>query len=132
MKKLIFILLQCSWGILQNIAGCVLFLLLSGRPHSVYKYAIVTRWKKREGMSLGAFIFIPERCDRNLLYHEYGHCIQSMILGPFYLPVIALPSVLWCNFRPFKRKWISGQCSYYDFYPERWADSLNKVKRKEI
>ena len=56
------------------------------------------------------------------LSHEYGHTIQSYILGPLYLLVIGLPSILWCG-------WISNwKCnqdkSYYWFYSEKWATYL--------
>lgn len=30
--------------------------------------------------------------------HEYGHQLQSYILGPLYLLIIGLPSGLWCWF----------------------------------
>ena len=45
--------------------------------------------KKFEGK-----ISVEELSDR-LLVHEYGHTIQSLILGPLYLVLIGIPSTLW-------------------------------------
>jgi len=56
--------------------------------------------------------------------HEFGHSCQSAILGPLYLLVIGLPSLLWAWWwRPDRG------VSYYAFYTERWADRLGGVKR---
>lgn len=48
-------------------------------------------------MSLGLFIFMfggRYIGDEETLKHEYGHSIQSKILGPLYLIVIGLPSLM--------------------------------------
>jgi hypothetical protein len=46
-------------------------------------------------ISLGMFIFTftPHVSDR-LVRHEYGHSIQSMVLGPLYLLMIGIPSMV--------------------------------------
>lgn len=54
--------------------------------------------------------------------HEYGHTIQSLILGPLYLIIIGIPSTLWgflpcCN---VKRK--AKSISYFSFFTEKWAN----------
>ena len=64
--------------------------------------------------------------DRRLLVHEYGHTIQSLMLGPLYLVVIGLPSALWLNTPSFVRKRRQGRTSYYAFYTERWANRLGE------
>lgn len=58
----------------------------------------------------------------NCLEHEYGHTIQSLILGPLYLIIIGIPSTLWgflpcCN---VKRK--AKSISYFSFFTEKWAN----------
>ena len=50
----------------------------------------------------GAFIFIDtgaegEEYKKTVSVHEYGHTIQSLILGPLYLFVVGIPSFVWCN-----------------------------------
>ncbi len=67
------------------------------------------------------------------LVHEYGHTIQSVILGPLYPLAISIPSGLWCNLpqaADYRRK---NKVSYYDFYPEKWADHLGgKILKYKI
>ncbi|MBQ6583491.1 MAG: hypothetical protein IJH77_06690 [Mogibacterium sp.] len=84
-------------------------------------------------MGLGMFIFLgrnafygaeKEHMDERILFHEYGHTLQSVILGPLFLPVIALPSLIWAKSRGLRRYRIRRNRSYYEFYPERWADAL--------
>lgn len=49
-------------------------------------------------VSLGSYIFGPPRFkphfSDHLLIHELGHSVQSILLGPFYLLIIGLPSLL--------------------------------------
>jgi hypothetical protein len=88
------------------------------------------------GVSLGAFVFWtrhdnpfvpvgPENRD-----HEYGHSIQSRLLGPMYLPLVGVPSVARVIYATAHRA-ITGRrwAHYYDGYPERWADRLGSVNR---
>lgn len=130
--------LQFSWGIIQNVVGFCFFLANIGRQHFWYNGAVVTVWGSRRGsMGSGMFIFISERAmngnERDFtLMHEYGHTIQSIILGPLFLPVIGLPSLLWAwlpVFRKYRERW---SVSYYSLYTERWANFLGEraVKRR--
>ena len=130
MKKALYILWQYTWGILQNIAGgaVYLFFRIKGCPHFKYQGSVVTIWPIRTGsMSLGRFLFLDptwETKDHFLLAHEYGHTVQSLILGPLFLPVIALPSILWAGLPYFARLRKEKHKSYYDAYQEKWANVL--------
>lgn len=133
MKRFLYALLQCTWGILQTLAGFFVFLRWKKAPHELYHGAVVTRWKLRSGMSLGMFLFVPEgRYGDGFLVHEFGHTIQSLILGPLYLPVIGLPSVLWCNLPCFVNLRRKKQCSYNSMYAERsanfWGEKITKER----
>lgn len=127
----LFWLLQWTWGILQNVTGLAVLLLNARGRHYLYNGAVVTVWRIRRGsMSLGMFIFLSEGAGERTLVHEFGHSVQSVILGPLYLLVIGLPSLLWCGLPMFCNYRKRSGCSYYTFYPERWADWLGeKVKR---
>ncbi len=116
------------WQLPQNLLG--LFFLLFLRP----EFSIVFRTSKiyystemRGGISLGHYIFLNEKYwdeggDSEL--HEYGHSIQSMWLGPLYLFVIGIPSILWAAW------WNESRgVSYYKFYTEALADKLGGVER---
>lgn len=74
---------------------------------------------------------IPTSGDyARVLVHEYGHTIQSVILGPLYLIVISIPSGLWCNLSQAAEYRRKNKVSYYAFYPEKWADHLGEKARK--
>ncbi len=100
--EILIIILQLSYGLIQTSMGLVLFLLFNKCEHFYYKGAIVTKWKYRSSISLGLFIFISDCGDlsddslsfKSLLSHEYGHCLQSVMLGPLYLVVVGLPSFI--------------------------------------
>ena len=130
MKRLLYIVWQYTWGLLQNPAGGTIyaFYRLRGCPHFAYQGALAVIWPVRSGsMSLGRFLFLHESYrpgDRALLAHEYGHTIQSLILGPLYLFVIGLPSLLWAGLPVFQRRRHDRHVSYYSFYPEKWANAL--------
>ena len=51
--------------------------------------------------------------------HEQGHYFQNLALGPFYLPVIALPSIIHAAVNP-------NHATYEDFYTEKWASAWGK------
>ncbi len=119
---------QCTWGLVQTLAGLAVFLSCPGCRRSFYRGTVVTRWRRRDGLSLGLFIFVPEGEDPRLLRHEYGHTLQSLLLGPLYLPVIGLPSLIRAAWRRGRRR---GR-SYYDFYTERWADRWGGVDRHTL
>ena len=103
--------MQWTWGLLQSLAGALLYFKYKSRPHFNFYGSCVTVWPKDSSMSLGKFVFLTEspfsyhpylKCkytydemSERILVHEYGHTIQSLILGPLYLIVIGIPSLLW-------------------------------------
>lgn len=137
-RTLLCLLLQCTWGLVQTALGAAVFLRYLKRPHTVYRGALVTEYPLLSSLSLGPFIFLTDRPPRDrsgnipnsevpgrLLVHEYGHTIQSLLLGPLYLPVVGLPSALWNHLPLFQRKWRGG-VSYFSFFTERTANYLGE------
>ncbi len=116
--------LQLSWGILQTVLGFLLFLKNIKRRHYVHRGAVFTEWEQGGGISLGLFVFVKPNAEARLISHEYGHTLQSLILGPLYLLVIGLPSFIWANLPYFRRMRKEKSISYYSLYCERWADVL--------
>ena len=125
MRKWLYRLLQCSWGLPQTLAGALLYLCYRRSPHEALGGAVHTRWPRGDGLSLGMFIFTPESggdWDGRMVWHEYGHTFQSLMLGPLYLLVIGIPSAVWCLcFQDYRKK---NHVPYAAFYTERWADLL--------
>lgn len=82
----------------------------------IYNYVLPT-------MSLGSYIFVNTMSTDIAVKHSHGHSKQSRILGPLYLVVIGIPSLLHlivysiCSMMGFS--W-----NYYKFYTELWANKL--------
>lgn len=124
-KAFIHYFIQFTWGLPQNLLGLLLFLLglVRGRYAGKYNRAFITKTKKIHGLSLGVFIFVSDESDAVLLRHEYGHTLQSLYLGVFYLLIIGLPSLIWAGlFNGYRKK---HNVDYYSFYTERWANHLS-------
>lgn len=121
-------ILHFIWGLPQNIIGGIMYLILRRKnPHKKYKNAYVCKMPWGGGVSLGMFIFASNIDWEPTIMHEYGHTRQSMFLGPLYLLVIGLPSIIWAGcFDNYRQK---HNKSYYDFYTESWADKLGGVER---
>lgn len=80
-------------------------------------------WKLTSGISLSTYyIIVRQNADSNTIKHEKGHTIQSLILGPLYLIVIGLPSIIWAGLI-YKHT----NKSYCWFYTEVWANKLGGV-----
>lgn len=106
------VLIQCTWGSVQSIAGFIVFLINIKKPHYFYRGNIVTKWNTLSGLSLGLFMFTAneniselrqyadgtyqglEEYANRITVHEYGHTIQSLILGPFML-IPGIASLVW-------------------------------------
>lgn len=141
MRNVLYIIWQCTWGLLQTTLGFVVFLIHFREKHYLYHGAIMTEWGNTSGVSLGLFVFISHEPDADkkqksgflsaerwerVRVHEYGHTIQSLMLGPLYLVVIGIPSLLWCSLPCCKKKRKNEHISYYSFYTEKWADRLGE------
>lgn len=104
------------------------------RPHVFYNGCIKTKWNRRGGLSCGLFIFVTDEnsglstlkvCDK-LTVHEYGHTIQSLILGPLYLIIIGIPSLVWANLPVFVKLRKEKNIPYSTCFAEGWADRLGE------
>ena len=114
--------LHAVWGLPQSIVGLVLACVVRG-PRQRFRTAWVTTWRLDAGLSLGLFLFVPRGCPRRLLVHEYGHSVQSLCLGPLYLPVVVVPSLLWAGIPHVERWRVRHGISYYALSTENWANA---------
>lgn len=129
-------LIQWTWGFPQTLIGLIMTLKLGKCKRELYHGAVLSYhsgdWG---GISLGMFTIInghrPPVWTGDAKVHEYGHTIQSLILGPLYLFVIGLPSIIWCNSKKFIELRKSGKATYYDFYPESGANTLGALVTRE-
>lgn len=115
------------WQLPQNLVGLLLRVIYKGTD-SAYESAKVRRSTKMlGGISLGRYVIVGRWASRKTVMHEYGHCRQSLYLGPLYLLIIGLPSIIWAGL--YGRAIPRTENGYYRFYTERWADKLGEVKR---
>ena len=147
MLKLIYIFIQLTWGSLQSLLGFILFIINIKQKHYFYHGAIITEWQTRSSISLGLFVFVTqepyfadkfkneftkEELANRLLVHEYGHTIQSLILGPLYLIIMGIPSTIWGFLPSLNKKRKEKQISYFSFFTEKWANYLGeKITNKK-
>lgn len=78
-------------------------------------------------VTLGKYVFISQtyRDQGMTIKHECGHVKQSKMLGPLYLIVIGVPSILhaWLN----DYIGCDEESGYSHFYTEKWADKLMNI-----
>lgn len=133
LKQSTIVLLHWTWGILQTIVGFIGFLIHIKNRHIWINGSIVTEvpgnWG---GVSIGMFAFVDHMPEgdkaytSNLVLHEHGHTLQSIILGPLWVFVVAIPSLIWAGcFGKWRAK---HHVSYYAMPIEAWANKLGGVK----
>lgn len=124
MKVLLYL-----WQLPQNLLGLLLMLFLKGETrHKLGGLRFYFLDTFPGGITLGEYIIVGTRQDITVR-HEFGHVLQSRKLGPLYLIVIGLPSIL--------HAWLSdliGCCErhpegYFHYWTEKWADRLGGVER---
>jgi hypothetical protein len=110
------------WQAPQNILGCMLY-------HYADGYETCTKELCGEGVrckinpnfpggiTLGQYIVVN---NFKQLQHELGHVMQSQKLGPLYLLVIGLPSIIHASLHD---KFCKVK-DYHHFYTEKWANKL--------
>jgi len=153
------VLVHCSWALPQTLLGFCLFLVVriaDARSKSCgYRLStVLTRTTLLGGgVSLGMFVFsldyrraygrpVP-RAQARMDAHEWGHVVQSCMLGPLYLPLVGVPSILRAaalrgsrqrsrrhSLKATHRRGVRRDASwYYCGYPEAWADRIAGIDR---
>lgn len=140
-KRILYCIVQCTWGALQSVLGLINFFIHIRDRHYLYHGAVITEWNDQSSVSLGMFVFVTkepyfwdklkdeyqkEELSKRLLVHEYGHTIQSLILGPLYLIIMGIPSTIWGFWPSLSKKRRDQQISYFSFFTESWANRLGE------
>ena len=132
-KRFFFILIQCTYGLGPTVMGFFVFLYFIRKPHRIYRGCIDTMWDTCSGLSLGLFIFTPNtkfKESQEIRVHEYGHCIQSIFLGPLYL-FVGIISVTWAGLPYFVKMRRVKHIPYTACFVEHWASSWGEWVTKE-
>lgn len=114
-------MIKWLWQLPQHLLA--LCILLQSYTKQCEYYSV--RHLFNSGISLGNYIIFDSnrRISQTDFKHEQGHQKQSLYLGPLYLLVIGLPSVIG---NLLHRIW---KFDYYKQPWELWADKLGGVYR---
>ena len=127
--KFIWKILVCIWQLPQIIAACLYHVYITkseGIVDTCYIQGAIVFIKKKScgSVTLGSYIFLSPRATDTTVRHEWGHTRQSLILGPLYLIVIGIPSIIWAA----THRAIAPNKAYDWFYTEAWANKLGGVE----
>ena len=133
MNRSVITTLHWTWSLPQTLIGWCVYqyykaidknCIIDEKLHHSGHYAIMMKTQKiAGGISLGRYVFTNMQDGWVSYDHEFGHSIQSLILGPLYLIIIGLPSMFLApNITDILNK------RYYWFYTEKWADSIMGIK----
>jgi RHS repeat-associated protein len=128
---------QRSWGIINEAVGTIAAYgaveLFGGTTVITEQVQMVK--VRSEGVPWGAFAIgdkvvgdprsLSDPLPSGIIgwRHEQGHYYQNLLLGPLYLPVIAIPSIIHVELHPTIHP---GSKTYEDFYTETWASEWGK------
>ena len=126
--KFLFWLLQLTWGILDNILGALIFLVLvifkqkPKRFHQMVYFEIGNYWG---GFNCGFVAVVNKNPSEHLLKHEHGHFIQNMFFGPFEIFIqIASAIRYWYRELKYYRKGLRPTTTYDSIWFEGQATQL--------
>lgn len=159
-KKILFYIIDWTWCLPQTLLGFIIYIfvwkkdsivpgkisdnkakVLEEYEQKTYTNIVIrTNYDHKNGVwgndraydyisgcSLGRYILMKPYHDFATICHEYGHVRQSRMLGPLYLFVVGIPSAI-NNLKSRKGK--LNHITYYQQYPENWADKLGGVQRQ--
>lgn len=117
------------WELPQNLCGMLWreinvdnIITIVENGTSVLNGATVYLMRKGGNVTLGKYIFInQDYTDKSLVIkHECGHVRQSKKLGPLYIPLIGIPSLIHAMINDFIGCCSKSKDGYSHFYTERW------------
>lgn len=127
----LFWLLSFTWGLPLTLIGllCSSVLLITGhkpkRFHHFLYFEVGEDWGGLEG---GCFFVVCKDASLFLKQHEAGHGLVNIILGPFSLLLITLPSCIRYWYRDYVvsmgEKTRAELPPYYSIWFERWPSNL--------
>lgn len=130
--KILLQILLFIWQLPQNIVGLIMYPFIAHKSilcKRNYSTCYISK-NMQGGISLGQFVYVSTYTGSKQYHvsHEIdGHTKQSKILGPFYLLIIGLPSILWATFRNKKK-----HPNYYAFYTESWANKCANIEDYQL
>ena len=121
-------ILKYFWQLPQLIAAFIYYWYLKRKDEildtcTCQGTIVFIKRKSCGSVTLGPYIFLSPKATDTTVRHEWGHTRQSLILGPLYLIVIGIPSIIWAA----THRAIAPNTDYFDFFTEKWANKLGDV-----
>lgn len=121
-------ILRYFWQLPQLIAAFIYYWYLKRKDEildtcTCQGTIVFIKRKSCRSVTLGPYIFLSLKATDTTVRHEWGHTRQSLILGPLYLIVIGIPSIIWAA----THRTIAPNTDYFDFFTEKWANKLGDV-----
>ncbi len=134
----LFYILSFTWGIIMTLIGllvlafCTIFFKDTKVELSNGRIFIRFLNKSFGGVSLGIVILTDRFYSLNhgVDGHELGHTLQNAWLGPLFIPLIAIPSLIrasmfnWLATRYYERRGNGDVLKYDSAWFEGWATNL--------
>lgn len=138
MKKALFYILSCIWGLPMTLVGLCASGVLKKKGYKpkkhgwCYYYEYDRGWG---GVNLGLVCITSIGASEHTKNHEHGHALQNCIWGPLMPFVISIPSAIRYHYRNAQSKkgkslktkyddiWFEGQAS-------KWGDAFMKQLRE--
>lgn len=144
MKKFLNIIKEIAlwiWQFPQNIVGLITLAIMGYEKVLTAENGNKIYFSKKMsgGISLGKYSIISDyyirrvSTDKSILdldvtrHEAIGHGTQSRYLGPLYLPIVGLQSIIWAGLYGSVIPYTYN--GYYKFWTERWADKLGGIIR---
>lgn len=123
-------ILKWIWQLPQHLIAVVYYLLLRMRKQVLMVEkgedgaCIICTKGTMGNISFGKYVFVSFISSEETKKHEMGHSKQSLYLGPLYLIVIGIPSIVWA----LTHRWLAPNKPYDWFFTEAWANRLAGLK----
>lgn len=139
MKKIAYILywlVSLTWGIIMSIIGLTVGFILYLAGHEIKHlgpnvyFVVGESWG---GVNLGPVFLTCRRGEDRTKFHEAGHGLQNIILGPLFPFLVAIPSAIryWYRELKYYKKGKVPPTNYDDIWFEGQATSWgNKIYNK--
>lgn len=117
----------------MTVAGAVSAAVLTGLGYKADKNKYGIRFcvgRGWGGISLGPVAIVNENPSAHILEHEFGHAVQNCFLGPFFIVLVGVPSMIRYWYREYLVR--SGRKTYSELPPydsiwfEGTASSIGK------
>ena len=124
--------LSCTWGVIVTAAGGVkaLICMKNGMEPKYYKGNIYFENVREMGsVNYGPFFFLGENAEYFTPYHEMGHGLQNILMGPLYVVFVGISSEIW--YQKFIKEY-AGELASGTWDPDerRKAYDRNPIERQ--